>query len=97
MQVTFNILQVTLTQKIITHRLSKIHEWFWVMKFFTLQPQNKGPGMFWGWSYITPMISRDIVSMIEGVGCVTEEGVCHGTFKLDNFHMIFWEIPHKPA
>ena len=29
MQVTFNILWVTLTQKIITHRVSKIHEWFW--------------------------------------------------------------------
>ena len=28
-QFTFNILWVTLTQKIITHRLSKIHEWFW--------------------------------------------------------------------
>ena len=28
MQSTFNILQVTLTQKIITHRVSKIHEWF---------------------------------------------------------------------
>ena len=28
MQVTFNILQVTLTQKIITHKVLKIHEWF---------------------------------------------------------------------
>ena len=28
MQVTFNILQVTLTQKIITHRVLKIHKWF---------------------------------------------------------------------
>ena len=28
-QVTFNILWVTLTQKIITWRLSKIHEWIW--------------------------------------------------------------------
>ena len=27
-QFTFNILWVTLTQKIITHRVSKIHEWF---------------------------------------------------------------------
>ena len=27
MQVTFNFLRVTLTQKIITHRVSKIHEW----------------------------------------------------------------------
>ena len=27
MQVTFNILRVTLTQKIITHRLLKIHKW----------------------------------------------------------------------
>ena len=27
MQVTFNILRVTLTQKIRTHRVSKIHEW----------------------------------------------------------------------
>ena len=29
MQVTFNFLQVTLTQKIITHKVLKIHEWFW--------------------------------------------------------------------
>ena len=29
MQVTFNILWVTLTQKIITHRVLKIHKWFW--------------------------------------------------------------------
>ena len=29
MQFTFNILWVTLTQKIITHRVSKIHEWIW--------------------------------------------------------------------
>ena len=29
MQFTFNILQVTLIQKIITHRVSKIHEWIW--------------------------------------------------------------------
>ena len=28
-QFTFNILWVTLTKKIITHRVSKIHEWFW--------------------------------------------------------------------
>ena len=28
-QFTFNILGVTLTQKIITHRVSKIYEWFW--------------------------------------------------------------------
>ena len=27
MQVTFNILQVTLTQKIMTHRVLKIHKW----------------------------------------------------------------------
>ena len=29
MQFTFNILWVTLTQKIITDRVSKIHEWIW--------------------------------------------------------------------
>ena len=29
MQFTFNILRVTLTQKIITHRVLKIHEWIW--------------------------------------------------------------------
>ena len=28
-QFTFNILWVTLTQKIITHRVSTIHDWFW--------------------------------------------------------------------
>ena len=28
-QLTFNILWVTLIQKIITYRVSKIHEWFW--------------------------------------------------------------------
>ena len=30
MQFTFNILWVTLTQKIITCRVSKIHKWIWV-------------------------------------------------------------------
>ena len=29
MQFTFNILRVTLTQKIITHRVLKIHKWIW--------------------------------------------------------------------
>ena len=29
MQFTFNILWVTLTQKKKTHKVSKIHEWFW--------------------------------------------------------------------
>ena len=29
MQFTFDILQVTLIQKIITHRVLKIHEWIW--------------------------------------------------------------------
>ena len=29
MQFTFNILRVTLTQKIISRRVSKIHEWIW--------------------------------------------------------------------
>ena len=29
MQFTFNILPVTLTQKIITHRVLKIHKWIW--------------------------------------------------------------------
>ena len=29
MQFTFNILRVTLTQKIITRRVLKIHEWIW--------------------------------------------------------------------
>ena len=28
-QFTFNILWVTLTQKIITHRVLTIHDWFW--------------------------------------------------------------------
>ena len=28
-QFTFNLLQMTETQKIITHRVSNIHEWIW--------------------------------------------------------------------
>ena len=36
-----------------------------------MQPQNKGPGMLWGRSYIMPMMSRDIIGMIRG------GGVCH--------------------
>ena len=40
-----------------------------------------------------PMTSHDVISTIEGVGCVTEEGVCHGKFKLDNFHMISGKSP----
>ena len=66
----------------------KIMEW--------MQPQNKGPGMLWGHSYITPMMSRDIISMIGG-GVCHRGGVCHGEFKVDNFHMIILQILHKPA
>ena len=29
MQFTFNLLQMTQTQEIITRRVSKIHEWIW--------------------------------------------------------------------
>ena len=72
-QFTFKILWVTLTQKIITCRVSKIHEWlwgdvyhswifetlwviiFWVRVTRKMQPQNKGPGMLWGQSYVLPM------------------------------------------
>ena len=44
------------------------------------------------------VMSCDIISMIGGgVGCVTEGGVCHGEFKVDNFHMIILQILHKPA
>ena len=28
-QFTFNLLQITQTQKVITHRVSKIYEWMW--------------------------------------------------------------------
>ena len=28
-QLTFNLLQMTQTQKIITHRVLKIHKWIW--------------------------------------------------------------------
>ena len=28
-QITFNLWQMTQTQEIITHRVSKIHEWIW--------------------------------------------------------------------
>ena len=33
-----------------------------------MQPQNKGPGMLWGRSYVTPMMSRDVIGMIGGWG-----------------------------
>ena len=38
----------------------------------------KGPGMLWGQSYVTAMMSYDIIGMIEGVGCVSGVGVGHG-------------------
>ena len=40
------------------------------------------------------MTSHDIISMIGGV---SQRGVCHGEFKVDNFHMIILQILHKPA
>ena len=43
-----------------------------------MQPQNKGPGMLWGQSYVMPMMSHDVIGTIGGLGCVTEGGVCHG-------------------
>ena len=42
-----------------------------------MQPQNKGPGMLWEWSYITPMTSCDVIGMIGG-GVCHRGGVCHG-------------------
>ena len=44
-----------------------------------------------------PMMSHDVIGTIGGVGCVIEGGVCHGEFKVDNFHLIFLQILHKPA
>ena len=39
------------------------------------QPQNKGLGMLSGQSYITPMMSHDVISEIRGgVGSVIQEG-----------------------
>ena len=64
-----------------------------------MQPQNKGPGMLWGCGYVTPMMSCDITWYLQhnrGLGCV-RGGVCHGEFKVDNFHMIILQILHKPA
>ena len=29
-------------------------------KIKKIQPQKKGPGMLWGWSYVMPMTLRDI-------------------------------------
>ena len=68
--------------------IDKIIEW--------MQPQNKGPGMLWGCSYVTPMTSHDVIRTIGGWG-VSQRGVCHGEFKVDNFHMIILQILHKPA
>ena len=52
-----------------------------------MQPQNKGPEMLWGQSYVTPMTSRDltwhVIGMIGGVGCVTEGGGL--SCKVDQF------------
>ena len=31
-----------------------------------MQPQNKGPGMSWGQSYVMPMTSCDIIGVIGG-------------------------------
>ena len=45
------------------------------MNFYEI---NKGPGMLWGWSYVMPMTSCDIIGVIEGVGWVSGVGVGHG-------------------
>ena len=132
-QFKFNILQETQTQKIITCRVSKIHEWFrgdlyewgesfsshdkwqikllkWIFSQFTfkLWPHSKyvkfnhkirvqecygGGATSHQWHHMT---SCDVISMIGG-GVCHRGGVCHGEFKVDNFHMIFLQILHKPA
>ena len=52
-----------------------------------MQPQNKGPGMLWGHSYITPMMSHDVIGHWHdrGVGCVTEGGSVMENSKLTTF------------
>ena len=45
--------------------------------------------MLWGQSYIMPIMSHDVIGMIGG-GVCHRGGVCHGEFKVDNFHMIFF-------
>ena len=54
-----------------------------------IQPQNKGPGMLWGQSYVTPMTSCDVISMMGG-GVCHRGGVCHG--KLTSLEISI--IPH---
>ena len=44
-----------------------------------------GPGTSKGQSYIMPMMSHDIISTIEGVGCVTEGGSVMGNSNLTAF------------
>ena len=44
-----------------------------------------------------PMTARDIIGMIEGGGVCHRRGGSVMENSNDNFHMIFWEIPHKPA
>ena len=47
-----------------------------------MQPQNKGPGMLWGQSYVMPMTSCDITGAWGG------GGVCHRgglSWKVDQF------------
>ena len=40
---------------------------------------------------------HSIILSVNRGGEVGHRGVCHGKFQLDNFYMIFWQIPHKPA
>ena len=42
------------------------------------------------------MMSHDVSGVIGGGVCY-REGVCHGEFKVGNFHMVFLQILHKPA
>ena len=40
-----------------------------------------------------PMTSHDIIGAIGGGVC--HRGVCHGEFKVDNFHMIIFANPSQ--
>ena len=59
-----------------------------------MQPQNKGPGMLWGWSCIMPMMSCDVMVWLVGGG-VTVGGGLSWKIETWQFSMNFSQIPHK--
>ena len=65
------------------------------IKFLTLE-QDKGLVMSWGQSYIMPMVSCDVIGVIEGVGWVMDNSnltIC-GKFLTNLCQNILYIFPN---